>query len=76
MVDLVLKSRALPEPLYQLVSAEKVIVRKEDGEIRLIPLREVGKVKASCPFLGLYTDGKLTVDGYLARKRKEKELER
>ena len=75
MAEMVLKARALPEPLYRLVTTEEVVVRKQDDEIRLIPVKVVSDTKSSCPFLGFYSDGLLTVEGYLARKRKDKELE-
>ena len=74
MAEMVLQAKILPEPLFRLIPTEKVKIREDiNGEIRLIPVKEAGK--SSCPFLGMYTDGKLTVDGYLERKRADKELE-
>jgi len=76
MAEMVLPARTLPDSLFQLISTENVRVREDsNGEIRLIPISEAGKQTRSCPFLGLYTDGKLTVDGYLKRKRADRELE-
>jgi len=76
MTDLVLQTRALPEPLFRLISSDSVKIREDNnGEIRLIPVKEVATPVKKCPFLGMYTDGKLTVDGYLERKRVDKGLE-
>ena len=76
MAEVVLQAKTLPEPLLRLIPTEKVEVRKEhNGEIRLVPIKESGKTVSNCPFLGMYSDGKLTVDGYLENKRAEKELE-
>jgi len=76
MAEMVLQARTLPEPIFQLIPTEKVKVQEgNNGEIRLIPFKDMEKPVSNCPFLGLYTDGKLTVDGYLERKRANKELE-
>ena len=76
MIEMVLQTSTLPEALFRLIPSDNVKIRKDnDGEIRIIPIKESIKPKYSCPFLGMYTDGKLTVDGYLERKRLNKELE-
>ena len=75
MSEMILYSSTLPMPIFQLISTEKIKVRKDKGEIRLIPIVESEKTASNCPFLGMYTDGKLTVDGFLERKRADKELE-
>jgi hypothetical protein len=75
MTEMVLQTRTLPEPLFRLISSDRVKIREDNnGEIRLIPVNELAKTVSHCPFLGMYTDGKLTVDGYLERKRTETEL--
>jgi hypothetical protein len=38
-------------------------------------LKPVEGTAGDCPLLGMYSDGKLTVDNFLAWKREEKELE-
>jgi len=77
MADMVLQARTLPEPLFRLVSTERVAIREDNnGEIRLIPMKESEKAVSNCPFLGMRAGSKLTVDGYLERKRIEKELDR
>ena len=81
MAEMVLHARTLPEPLFRLINTEKVKVREHQGVIQLHPVDEPSKVniderRAILPILGMYSDGKLTVDGYLERKRADKELER
>ncbi|MCL2352265.1 MAG: hypothetical protein FWC55_07005 [Firmicutes bacterium] len=72
MTEMVINARTLPEPLFRLIRAEKVAVRVVDGEVRLTPVKEVSD---NCPLLGMYTDGKLTVDRFLEWKREDRELE-
>ena len=72
MSEMILYARTLPEPLSRLIFTERVKIRESDGEIRLIPIKESAK---SCPLLGMYSDGKLTVDTFLEWKREDKELE-
>ena len=76
MQEMVLKTKAIPEPLYQLFAVDEVIAQKQDDEIMLIPAKMTRKITSNCPFLGYYSDGQLTLDGYLSRKRKDMELER
>jgi len=76
MTELVLQAKILPEPLFQLIRTEKVMVRESHGEIHLVPIKESPDGRSILPILGMYSDGKLTVDGYLKRKRADKELER
>ena len=76
MTEMILQTSTLPEPLFRLISSSSVKIREgNNGEIRLIPVTESVVATNNCPFLGMYTDGKLTVDGYLERKRMDKRLE-
>ena len=72
MMEIVLESKTLPEPLYRLLKVEKVKVRQHNDEVHLTPVIEV---EGSCPFLGIAMDCGFTVDEFLARKREEKEQE-
>ncbi|MCL1852260.1 MAG: hypothetical protein FWF88_04415 [Peptococcaceae bacterium] len=40
MSEKILNTRALPETLFRLIQTEKVALREEKGEIRLIPIQE------------------------------------
>jgi hypothetical protein len=72
MAEIVLNTNTLPEPLFRLISAEKVKVNETNGIINLIPIIES---KNDCPLRGIAVDCGFTVDEFLARKREEKVLE-
>jgi hypothetical protein len=72
MTEMVLNTNTLPDPLFRLISAEKVKVKEANGIISLIPI--MGN-KSDCPLLGIAADCGFTVDDFLARKREEKVLE-
>ena len=76
MSEMVLQANTLPEPLFRLLRAEKVKVREYHGEIHLIPIDESIDNRSILPIVGMYSDGKLSIDGYLERKRMDMELER
>lgn len=73
MNDMILNASTLPEPLLRLVRTDRVRVREADGVISLIPVEEsidyITKLRGSC------SDGKLTVDKFLAQKHADMELE-
>jgi len=74
MTEMVLQARTLPEPIFRLISSEKVKVREYRGEVHLIPIKE--KITSSdCPLLGLYSDGKLTVEKHFVWSQEDKVLE-
>ena len=73
MTEMVLHTNTLPEPLFRLISTEKVKVNEFNGIINLIPIDE--ESKNGCPLLGIAADCGFTVDEFLARKREEKVLE-
>ena len=72
MTEMVLNTNTLPEPLFRLISTEKVKVSESGGIINLIPIMES---KSDCPLLGIAADCGFTVDEFLARKREDKVLE-
>jgi hypothetical protein len=71
MTEMVISTRTLPGPLFRLIQTEKVKVREAHGEIRLTPIR----TDLDCPLLGMFADGKISVDKFIAKKQAEKELE-
>jgi len=73
MTEMVLDTRTLPEPLIRLIHAEKVRVREARGEIRLTPIKAK---KPECPLYGMFADGKISVEKFIAGKRAEKEEEK
>ena len=72
MSDMILNSRTLPEPLFQLIRTEKVKVSEINGFISLIPIIDGD----DCPLRGIAADSGLTVEKFLAMKREDKELEK
>ena len=72
MTEMVLNTKTLPEPLFRLISTERIKVSEVNGIINLIPIVES---KNDCPLLGIAADCGFTVDEFLARKREEKVLE-
>ena len=72
MTEIVLNTRMLPEPLFQMIRAEKVKVNEINGVISLIPILET---QGGCPLLGLAADSSLTVDKFLAITHNEKEMD-
>ena len=73
MMETVMNTNTLPEPLFSLFRTEKVKVRATNGEVLLTPIIDSA---GGCPLRGMFADGKLSVDKYLAGKQAEKELER
>jgi len=67
----VLNTNTLPEPLFRLISSEKVKVNEANGIINLVPILEIND---DCPLRGIAADSKLTVDKFLAMTHDEKEL--
>jgi len=72
IMEIVLNTRTLPEPLFNMIRAEKVKVNEANGVISLIPIIET---QSGCPLLGLAADSSLTVDTFLAMTHDEKEME-
>jgi hypothetical protein len=59
--------------LSNIIERQRVIITVLDEPVQ--SLKPVKGTADSCPLLGMYSDGKLTVDNFLAWKREEKELE-
>ena len=73
MTEMVLETNTLPEPIMQLIHTKQVKVRESKGEILITP---IGEKDLDCPFLGMFADGKISVDTFMVQKQQEKELER
>jgi hypothetical protein len=72
MVETILKTNTLPEPLFRLIQSERVKVNESNGIVSLIPLKEN---KKGCPIRGLCADGRLSSYTFIEDKQNEKELE-
>jgi len=73
MVEMVLDTQALPETLFSRIPTKKVMFFEENGTITLTPFYE--KTPRFDHLVGIFSDGKMSVDKYLLEKQKEKELE-
>ena len=72
MTEIVLDTRTLPEPIMRMIHTKKVKVRETQGNFVIIPIREES---VECPLLGMFADGKISADKFMARKQAEKGLE-
>jgi hypothetical protein len=72
MNEIILETKALPEPLYRRIRSDRVRVHEENGSIVLTPV--IGN-EESTDLWGLLPDGAFTTEKYLVQKRSEKELE-
>jgi len=75
MTETVMKTKALPDIITDLIQTEDVRVKKDDdGVIQLVPVPE--EKKSALGLLGLLADcPEITVDGFMAEKQLEKELD-
>jgi hypothetical protein len=73
MVESVLEVRKLPETVFSRITTEKVRVFEENGTITLTPIYE--KKPHFDHLIGMFSDGKISVDDFLKEKQYEKELE-
>ena len=72
MIEMVLDTRKLPKPMALRIHTKKVKVRETGGSFVITPLREDSVV---CPLLGMFADGKISSEKFIAQKQNEKELE-
>jgi len=73
MSDIVLDINMVPETIFSRTKTEKVKFHEEAGSFVLTPVK--GKEKTFDRLIGMFSDGKLSIDGYLNEKRLEKVLE-
>jgi len=73
MTEMVLDVLTLPENIFSRISTKKVKVYEENGTITLTPfLEEKPRFEH---LIGMFSDGKISIDDFLAEKQLEKELE-
>jgi hypothetical protein len=73
MSDMVLDINMVSETIFSHIKTEKVKFHEENGTFILTPV--TGKEKTFDHLIGMFSDGKLSIDGFLKEKRLEKELE-
>ena len=72
MIEIVLDTHTLPEPIVQMIHSKQVKIRESDGDFVITPIREDSEV---CPLFGMFSDGKISTEKFHAQKQEEKKLE-
>jgi len=72
METLIVERKILPEPIFSCVRSERVRVFQENGNVILSP---VGNRPNANELLGMFSDGKLSSEGFIKQKAVEKEME-
>ena len=73
MTEMVLDIKALPETIFSKISTNKVKFYENNGTITLTPIFE--EKPRFDHLIGMFADGKISVDDFLDEKREEMELE-
>jgi hypothetical protein len=73
MTEMVLDIQALPETIFSRISSSKVKFYEENGTITLKPFSE--EKPRFDHLIGMFSDGKISVDDFLEEKQQEQELE-
>ncbi|GHS94093.1 hypothetical protein AGMMS50276_06000 [Synergistales bacterium] len=71
MLDMILNTNILPNPLFQLIRSPQVRVQETDKGVILMPVEGDATLDAIEKAYGMYTDGKTSVDKFLAERREE-----
>jgi phospholipase C len=71
---MILDISRLPETLFSRIKAEKVKFHEENGTFIVTPII-VEERKSFDNLIGMFSDGKLSIDNHLKQKRLDKELE-
>ena len=73
MLDMVLDINMLPKALFEHTNTTKVEVYEENGSFIVTPVSNTEK--SFDGLIGMFSDGKLSIDNFLAQKQLDKELE-
>jgi len=73
MTEMVLDTQVLPETVFSRISSRKVTFHEENGTITIKPFSEENL--RFDHLIGLFSDGKISIDDFLEEKQREKELE-
>ena len=71
-MEMVIDRQILPEPLFSYLQTEKIRLYKEDGRIVLTPVKNKPNVNE---LVGMFKDGNISSDEFIALKSAEKEME-
>jgi len=70
MLEMVLDINRLPETLFARMNTTKVKIHEEDGSFIVTPVSETEK--SFDGLAGMFSDGKLSIDTFLAQKQLDK----
>jgi hypothetical protein len=73
MTEMILDIQTLPENIFSRISTKKVKFYEENGAITLTPFYE--EKPRFDHLIGMFSDGKISIDDFLTEKELEKELE-
>ena len=73
MTEMVLDRQALPETIFSRISSKKVKFYEENGTITLKPFSE--EKPRFDHLIGMFSDGKISINDFLEEKQQEEELE-
>jgi len=73
MTEMVLDIQTLPENIFSRIPTKKVKVYEENGTITLTPYSE--EKPRFDHLIGMFSDGKISIDDFLEEKQLEKKLE-
>jgi hypothetical protein len=73
MTEMVLDIQTLPETIFSKFSTRKVNFFEKNGTITLTPFPD--EKPRFDHLIGMFSDGKISIDDFLEKKQQEKELE-
>ncbi len=71
MREFVLETSILPEPLLSMIRSEQMRVKETGDGFTVMPFETKASLEAIKKARGMYKDGKLSVDRFLAERREE-----
>jgi hypothetical protein len=74
MTDVIIDINMVPKTIFSRTKTKKVKIHEENGSFVLTPIMEKNE-KSFDRLIGMFPDGKLSIDNYLKEKQLEKELE-
>jgi hypothetical protein len=73
MTEMILDIQTLPETISSKITTKKVKLYEENGTITLTPFSE--ERPRFDHLIGMFSDGKISIDDFLEEKQQEKKLE-
>ena len=74
MTDVIIDINMVPKTIFSRTKTKMVKIHEENGSFVLTPIMEKNE-RSFDRLIGMFPDGKLSINNYLNEKRLEKELE-